>query len=62
MRTIRILEAAAEAAAWYEQERSGLGAKFQEAVDAALDLLEQEMVPLTFVPGRLGNGERGVSC
>ena len=61
MRTIRVLEAAAEeaaeAAAWYEQERPGLGAKFQEAVDASLDLLEQEMVPLTVVPGAAG--ERG---
>ncbi|MGD2062478.1 MAG: type II toxin-antitoxin system RelE/ParE family toxin [Nitrospirota bacterium] len=58
MRTIRVLEAAAEeaaeAAAWYEQERPGLGSKFQAAVDAALDLLEQELVPLTGIPGAAG--------
>ncbi|MES9904231.1 MAG: hypothetical protein ABW168_16350 [Sedimenticola sp.] len=62
MRTIRILDAAAEeaaeAAAWYERERPGLGEKFQQAVDAALDLLEQEVVPLTPVPGT--TGKRGV--
>jgi len=44
MRALRIHEAAtdeaAEAAAWYEKERPGLGAEFEHAVDAALDLLE----------------------
>jgi toxin ParE1/3/4 len=44
MRHIRIhaavAEEAAEAAAWYEKERPGLGAEFQQAVEAALDLLE----------------------
>ena len=62
MRTIRVLEAAAEEAAepaaWYERERPGLGAKFEEAIDAALDLLEQEIVPLASSPGAAG--ERGV--
>jgi len=51
MRVVRILAAAAneaaEAAAWYESERPGLGEEFQRAVDAALDLLEEEIVPLT---------------
>ncbi len=55
MRITRILDAAAgeasEAAAWYEHERPGLGVKFQQAVDAALDLLEQEFILLTPVPG-----------
>ena len=65
MRTIRVLEAAAEeaaeAAAWYEQERPGLGSKFQAAVDAVISwnrnwcLLQGSQV-------RLGNAERGVSC
>ena len=55
MRRVRIhaaaAEEAAEAAAWYEKERSGLGVDFEQAVDAALDLLEEEIVPLTTVPG-----------
>ena len=62
MRGLRIHEAAvdeaAEAAAWYEKERPGLGAEFEHAVDAALDLLEEEIVPLTSVPGVAGT--RGV--
>lgn len=63
MRVVRIhaeaAEEAAQAAAWYEKERPGLGADFEHAVDAALDLLEQEIVPLTAVPGAAGT--RGVS-
>ncbi len=58
MRRVRILDAAAEeaaeGAAWYERQRPGLGAQFQSAVDAALDLLEEEIVPLTVMPGRAG--------
>ena len=50
MRMLRIhaaaAEEAAEAAAWYEKERPGLGADFEHAIDAALDLLEQDIVPL----------------
>ena len=55
MRVLRIhvaaAEEAAEAAAWYERERPGLGTEFEHAIDAALDLLEQEIIPLTPVPG-----------
>jgi len=55
MRRVRIHAAAAEevaeAAAWYEQERPGLGADLERAVDAALDLLEEEIVPLVSIPG-----------
>lgn len=62
MRRVRIHEAAAEeaaeAAAWYEKERPGLGADFQRAVDAALDLLEEDIVPLVSLPGVAG--ARGV--
>jgi hypothetical protein len=62
MRRLRIHAAAAEeaseAAAWYEKERPGLGAEFEHAADAALDLLEQEIIPLTSVPGVAG--ARGV--
>ena len=58
MRRTRILENAAEeaveAAAWYEQERPGLGIEFAHAVNAALDLLEDEIVPLTNMPGTAG--------
>jgi len=62
MRRVRIhaaaAEEAAEAAAWYEKERPGLGADFQRALEAALDLLEEEIVPLVAVPGVAGS--RGV--
>lgn len=58
MRRLRIhaaaAEEAAEAAAWYEKERPGLGAEFEHAADAALDLLEQEIIPLTSMPGVAG--------
>jgi toxin ParE1/3/4 len=47
-------EEATEAAAWYEKERPGLGADFERAIDAALDLLEQDIVPLTTAPGIAG--------
>jgi len=62
MRRVRIhaaaAEEAAEAAAWYEKERPGLGADFERAVDAALDLLEEEIVPLVSIAGVAGT--RGV--
>ena len=62
MRVLRIHAAAAdeaaEAAAWYEKERPGLGVEFEHAIDVALDLLEETIVPLTSVPGKAGT--RGV--
>ena len=55
MRRVRILEEASDeavaAAAWYDQEKPGLGVEFEQALDAALDLLEEEMAPLVPVPG-----------
>jgi toxin ParE1/3/4 len=48
---------AAEAAKWYESQRPGLGAAFEHAVDAALDLLEEDLVPLTIMPR--DSGQRG---
>jgi hypothetical protein len=58
MRRVRILdeaaEEAAEAAAWYELQQPGLGTEFERAVNAALDLLEEEIVPLTTMPGVAG--------
>jgi toxin ParE1/3/4 len=54
MRRIRILEEAAEealeAAAWYESQRRGLGQTFSRVVEDALDLLQDEIVPLMRVP------------
>ncbi len=62
MRVLRIhaaaAEEAAEAAAWYEKKRPGLGTDFEHAIDAALDLLEQDIVPLISAPGVAGT--RGV--
>ncbi len=40
---------AIEAAAWYESRRPGLGNEFERAVNAALDLLEEGIVPLRLV-------------
>lgn len=58
MRRVRILEAAVqealEAAAWYEREQEGLGADFEAAIDAALDMLEADVVPLSSMPGTAG--------
>mgnify|MGYP001592492053 CR=1 FL=1 len=54
MPRIRVLDAAAdeaaEAAARYEMQQPGLGTDFERAVDAALDLLEEEFVPLVSMP------------
>jgi toxin ParE1/3/4 len=62
MRSVRLLELAAteaaEAAAWYEPHRAGLGADFREELKAALDLLRQEPQPGRPWPGHLG--QRGV--
>lgn len=58
MPKIRVLEAAAdeavEAAARYEIQQPGLGMDFERAVEAALDLLEEEFVPLVSMPGAAG--------
>lgn len=58
MRVLRIQEAAAEeaaeAAAWYEKARPGLGLEFDYAINAAPDLLEQDIVPLSSAPGVAG--------
>jgi len=62
MPAVRILEAAAAeavgAAAWYESQRAGLGADFREDFRAALDTVEEGVVPGSPWPGRLG--DRGV--
>jgi toxin ParE1/3/4 len=55
---LRLHEAAAEeaieAAAWYEQERPGLGQEFAGALDAVLDLLEEGIVRPAKMPGAAG--------
>jgi toxin ParE1/3/4 len=61
VRRVRVLEEAAheaiEAAAWYDRERPGLGAEFELAIEAALDLLEEGIAPLVSEPG--GSGALG---
>lgn len=58
MRTVRILEEAAqeaiEAAAWYEYEQPGLGAVFFTAVEAAIDVIEENFIPLIPFPEEAG--------
>ncbi|MCC6302056.1 MAG: hypothetical protein IT489_04560 [Gammaproteobacteria bacterium] len=59
MRKVQILQQAAEeaeaAAAWYEGERAGLGSEFSDAVDAAIDVIEDGFLPLLPMPGQSGN-------
>ena len=38
-------EEAAEATEWYENERPGLGAHFQAALESALDLIAEVVAP-----------------
>lgn len=59
MRTVRILEEASqeaiEAAVWYESEQPGLGTAFMEAIDAAIDVIEENFVPLSPLPEDAGD-------
>ena len=61
MTLLRIHEAATEEAAeatdWYENERPGLGARFQAALESALDLIEEGVVPFSPVPGEAGGAD-----
>lgn len=58
MRTVQVLEAAAdeavEAATWYEAERLGLGHEFFHAIDAALELIADDLLPLNPIFGEAG--------
>jgi hypothetical protein len=58
MRKVRILQEAAEeaiaAADWYDKEREGLGKEFANAVDIAIDLIEEDILPLSPMPGKSG--------
>lgn len=53
---VRILEEAleetAEASAWYERERPGLGGDFLREVEAAFDLVEDGIFPLLNMPNK----------
>ena len=55
MRVVRISAEAAqelvEAAAWYERESPGLGARLIDAFEHAIELLREEMPPLTPLTG-----------
>ena len=53
MRSVRVLEAA-EAAAWYETQRSGFGHEFRLEFKFELDRLREGILPGTPWPGRLG--------
>lgn len=57
-RRVRILVEAADeaiaAAAWYEAQQQGLGKDFQAALDAALDFLAAEIVPLSVMQKAAG--------
>ena len=44
-----------EAAAWYESEQEGLGERFIEAFEHALQLLAEKNPPLTPVDGQAGS-------
>ena len=58
MRPVRILQEAAEevaaAANWYDRERPGLGTELSDAVEAAIDLIEEDILPLSPMPGKSG--------
>lgn len=58
MRSVRITDdaaqEAAEAMAWYEGKWPGLGTDFSQAVERALDVLEENIVPLQPLRGKSG--------
>jgi len=59
MKKIRILEQATDeavaAADWYDQQQPGLGNEFSEALDTAIDLIEEDFVPLAPVTWDAGS-------
>tara|TARA_R110002167_G_scaffold2482_1_gene12554 strand:+ start:3108 stop:3422 length:315 start_codon:yes stop_codon:yes gene_type:complete len=63
MRKVRFTVEAAEeleqAAAWYEEECPGLGARFVDATESALTLLKEDFPPLAPAYGEAG--KRGVN-
>lgn len=59
MPKVRILRQAADeaeaAAIWYEKERQGLGTEFAEAIESAIDVIEDGFLPFSPMPGNSGN-------
>ncbi|MCP5170317.1 MAG: hypothetical protein H6999_11265 [Hahellaceae bacterium] len=51
------LEEAAEAAEWYERECEGLGYDFYEAIEAAFDIIEDRIVPLSPMPNKTNRND-----
>ena len=47
----RAAEELAEAARWYENESEGLGVKFLDAFEHALEILREDPTPLSVIPG-----------
>ncbi|EHJ91410.1 hypothetical protein [Vreelandella boliviensis] len=45
---------AIEAAAWYEHEQPGLGSEFFATLDAVIDIIEENLVPLSPLPKAAG--------
>ena len=66
MKRIRILEEAAEeaieAAAWNEAQRRGLGEEFSRAVEDALDLLQDDVIPLLSILTPTTNAQSASCC
>ncbi len=58
MRKVRILYEAAEeaiaAADWYDKECEGLGREFASAVEIGIDLIAENILPLSPMPGKSG--------
>ena len=58
MRKVRILQEAAEeaiaAADWYDKEREGLGKEFTGTLEIAIDLIEEDILSLSPMPGKSG--------
>ncbi len=54
VRIVKILDEASEeasaAASWYEKEKPGLGTEFLEAIEAGLDLIAEDILPLLPLP------------
>ncbi len=58
MKKIRILQGAAEeaiaAANWYDEQRKGLGTEFTNAVETAIDQIEEGQIPLSPILDKVG--------
>ena len=48
------MEEAKAAADWYEKERRGLGPEFADAIESAIDIINDGFIPLSPMPGSSG--------